>query len=245
VTETIRSGEPSTGRLRRRGAIPTSGSSHRSRQSTSGAVGVANAERLGQTTTVTSSSSRPSRNQMAPPPQPLTNSQTQSAWPDAAARGPPTPTSVYPPYIDGSSSTAAAALDPIKWEDETDNRYGSGYSLFCGFEELDTDEIEPYEPSPFPTGWSDDSGADSVEYSFSSCSSSRTRIGYRRSTGCGALIHTNGTPKTRTGTWHAEGRATDAVIFLDKLYFERGGRGGQSKQFACGCRWSGVGCAHW
>lgn len=129
-------------------------------------------------------------------------------------------------------------MEQTRLEDEPDSVHGAGYALYCGFEEWITDEGEPYEPPPFPSGWSADA-EDACEYSSSSCASSRK---YRRSTGCGALIHSNGTPKTRNGTWHAEGRATDAVVFVDKVYFERGGH---TKHFACGCRWSGVGCAHW
>lgn len=247
-------------RPRRRGGAtstgPGSSSSHRNRQPTAGPVspsadGPSQARLQSQNQSAISTSSRSARNNTNPmplsPTQQLTT-QPQGSW----TRDPPTPVPVpaYPPYDAalGSTLSMQAQTDPIKLEDEADSRHGSGFSIYCGFEDWDAEEVEPYEPSPFPPGWSDDIDDPynhNYEYSSQTCNSD-ARSGhnshYRRSTGCGALLHTSATPKPRTGTWHAEGRATESVVFMDKAYFEHGG---QAKQFACGCRWSGVGCAQW
>ena len=117
-----------------------------------------------------------------------------------------------------------------KLEEETDRGHSSSFELYCGFEIVNDIEETPYKPSPLPM--------------HSSAPRSRriTPLKFRQSTGCGALIHTDGSPQTKSGTWNAKGKATDVVVPMDKMYFERGG---QSKQFACGCRWQGVGCSVW
>ncbi|KLO05026.1 hypothetical protein SCHPADRAFT_947247 [Schizopora paradoxa] len=138
------------------------------------------------------------------------------------------PTPAPEPVIYPAWSSEA---DQSKTDEDTE---GAGYSLYCGFEEWDFSSSydEPYELSPFP-----------LPFPSSRASSSKKTVPRRsfiRSTGCGALIHTNGTPRTRDGTWHAKGKASECVVKLDKMYFKHGGL---PKQFACGCRWHGVGCA--
>ncbi|KAI5115965.1 hypothetical protein M0805_000608 [Coniferiporia weirii] len=152
-----------------------------------------------------------------PPPSQATSQLPQ--WTDMSSANAIPP--AYPPWAD--------VPDPAKAEDEADGRHGSGYALYCGFESCELGDDEPYVPSPFPT------------LHGSSPPPARTSQCFRKSTGCGALIHATGAPRTKSGTWYARGKATDVVVQLDKIYFERGG---QPKQFACGCRWYGVGCSN-
>lgn len=149
---------------------------------------------------------------------------------------------VPPPWVDPNSTTQAQAQmqmpwsadvsDPTKAEDDADGVAGSGYALYCGVETWEFGDDEPYEPSPIPL-FADD-------YPMSEPSYPPQRV--RKSTGCGTLIHTNGLPRPKSGTWQACGKASTNVVPLDKAYFERGG---QSKLFSCGCRWHGVGCSNW
>jgi len=156
------------------------------------------------------------------------------------------PTQAYyapPPWGESSPPSAEPVIYPAwsseseqaKADEDADSQRGAaGYSLYCGFEEWDFSSPygdEPFEVSPFPSSSSS-----------SSKKKTSTRRSFRKSTGCGSLIHMNGTPRTRDGTWHARGRATEVVISLDKMYFKHGGL---PKQFACGCRWHGVGCSVW
>ncbi|EJD01740.1 uncharacterized protein FOMMEDRAFT_169792 [Fomitiporia mediterranea MF3/22] len=139
---------------------------------------------------------------------------------------------VPPPWVDGSSASQSWVgdiVDPTKADDDADGVPSSGYALYCGVETWEFGDEEPYEPSPLPLPFDEPS----------SPALSPRRI--RKSTGCGALIHTSGTPKSKHGTWSATGRASASVVPLDKAYFERGG---QSKLFSCGCRWHGVGCSN-
>ncbi|THH02810.1 hypothetical protein EW145_g6694 [Phellinidium pouzarii] len=157
----------------------------------------------------------------------------QWAWPPAAQAAAPTP-----PWTDaGAMGTVLPAYppwadvpDPAKAEDDADGPHGSGYALYCGSDVCELGDDEPYEPSPFPVSLDE------------LASPAREPQRLRRSTGCGALIHAAGAPRTKSGTWQARGEATDAVVPLDKMYFECGG---QLKRFACGCRSYGVGCSNW
>ncbi|KAL5507704.1 hypothetical protein ACEPAH_5322 [Sanghuangporus vaninii] len=140
-----------------------------------------------------------------------------------------------PPWVDSGSSAiqqpwSTEISDPTKADDDVDGVPNSGYALYCGVETWEFGDEEPYEPSLFPSAF-DDSPP-------STPSHLPHRI--RRSTGCGALIHSSGKPRPKSGTWQACGKASVNVIPMDKIYFERGG---QAKLFSCGCRWHGVGCS--
>ena len=143
----------------------------------------------------------------------------------------PTP----PPWTEGGPAypSWASVPDPTKADDDAEAGSGPGYSLYCGIDEWEFGTDEPYEASPLPV-------SDNALPSTRSHQQSPQRL--RRSTGCGALVHVNGSPRTKSWTWQAYGKATSDVVLLDKMYFERGG---QPKQFACGCRWHGVGCSNW
>lgn len=137
-----------------------------------------------------------------------------------------------PPWAEGGPAypSWASVPDPAKADDDAETGSGSGYALYCGVDDWEFGSDEPYETSPLPDVAPSDRGHQ------------RPPQLLRRSTGCGALIHTSGRPRTKSWTWQAYGRATSDVVPLDKMYFERGG---QPKQFACGCRWHGVGCSNW
>lgn len=155
--------------------------------------------------------------------------QTYYAPPPWAEPSPAPEPVIYPSW--------SAEAEQGKADEESDRQRGAGYSLYCGFEEWDFSSSydEPFELSPFPLPFSSSSSRSSR----SSLYSKKTRRrSFHKSTGCGALIHTNGTPRTRDGTWHAKGKASEFVVSLDKMYFKHGGL---PKQFACGCRWHGVG----
>ena len=140
-----------------------------------------------------------------------------------------------PPWAEGGPAypSWASVPDPAKADDDAESGSGPGYSLYCGVDEWEFGSDEPFETSPLPM-YSDPSSPKRVHQT--------TTRPLRRSTGCGALVHASGTPRTKSWTWQAHGRATANVVPLDKMYFERGG---QPKQFACGCRWHGVGCSNW
>lgn len=135
-----------------------------------------------------------------------------------------------------------------------------------GSSDVDTDsemssgeDAEPssYTPSLLPV-WPSSSSSSSSCSSTSSSNSRRQhgrRHGHQRrgprrmvrqSTGCGALVHCTAAPRVggSHATWSAKGSAACSVVHLDRQFFEKG-RGGQVKQFACGCRWYGVGCSEW
>ncbi|KAH8106451.1 hypothetical protein DFH11DRAFT_1691863 [Phellopilus nigrolimitatus] len=201
LSDLVRTGEAS--RLRRRGAITGHRANRQSSSSFAGAVG----ETLLNGTEY--QWNRPPLAQIVVPPPP---------WTDVSPVNPP---AVYPPWPD--------IPDPTKAEEEADGHHGSSYAIYCGYEDWEFGDEEPYEPSPLPEPFE------------APTPSTRAPQRFRKSTGCGALIHTNGTPRTKNGTWQARGKAADVVVPLDKMYFERGG---QPKQFACGCRWHGVGCSN-
>lgn len=203
LPDLVRSAELS--RVRRRGA--TSGS-HRGNRQSSTSYPVPSASWLA------SNGPPPFRIDQAPTQVPITQVVIPPPqW--ASANGVPMPPS-YPAWTE--------AVDVTK-PDEGSDVHGSGYNLYCGYEELFFGSDESYVPSPF-----------------ASHPAKRSSQRFRKSNGCGALIHTNGSPRTKSGTWQAKGRATGNVVPLDKMYFEHGG---QTKHFACGCRWHGVGCSIW
>lgn len=188
-------------RLRRRGAITAA---HRARGQLSSTSYVPSDPWLG--------SPDYRRNRQPIPSQPVIPTQLDSGMPQ-----------VYPAWTE--------VIDPAKVEEESDGGHGSGFELYCGFEEtFDDDDVSPYQPSPLPM------------HSSTTTRPPRSPLKFRQSTGCGALIHTNGSPRTKSGAWNAKGKASDVVVPMDKMYFERGG---ESKTFACGCRWQGVGCSVW
>lgn len=213
LSDLVRTGE--TSRLRRRGAIT---GRHLARQSMSTLAGSSGANATAAAITTLN------------PPAP------QYQQPNRQIVQAPT---LPPPWVDGGSSMmqqpwAAEISDPTKAEDDADGVPHSGYALYCGVETWEFGDEEPYEPSLFPSVF-DDSPPSSPTYS-----PLRTTI--RKSTGCGALIHTSGKPRPKSGTWQACGKASANVVPMDKTYFERGG---QAKLFSCGCRWHGVGCSNW
>lgn len=226
LSELVRTAEAS--RLRRRGAMMSS--RHRSvRQGSSSSTYVPSESWLGSSGDYPWSRPPPAQN-IVPSP-----------WTNATRSGRGTPLPVIPPPPPDYPSRATAWVEsPVeftranvtsKTEDEGDSKHGEGFALYCGHEEWTTGDEEPYEPSPLP--WLSSSRAGS---------SAAQRRKYRKSTGCGALIHTNGAPRTKSGTWHAKGKACAVVVPLDKTYFQHGG---QYKQSACGCRWQGIGCSEW
>ena len=145
---------------------------------------------------------------------------------------PAQPSAPPQPWTDGGSTQVYAPLSEMVTDDDLDGQGFGPYAIYCGYEDLSydsTDDSDDYDSwcSPFPTAHSP---------------SPKPIQRFRQSSGCGALIHTNGFPRKSDGTWHAKGKASSVVIPMDKMYFERGG---QPRQFACGCRWHGVGCSQW
>jgi hypothetical protein len=120
------------------------------------------------------------------------------------------------------------------------------YTLFCGGEESDGEgdvdtyqmpmATRPYEPSILPL-------YPSTEYT--KASSSTTPLLPRNSSGCGALLHMNASPRRRLGVFTAKNEAsTGAVIPLDAAYFDRSAMA-KIVRSACGCVREGIGCAVW
>lgn len=141
--------------------------------------------------------------------------------------------------VDDSDSDMSSSMDP-----ESDSDLDSSSSS-----DSDSDDAygrSSYSPSVLPL-WPSGSTSRSRGYRSSNARSRRhdgPRRMVRKSTGCGALVHVSAAPKVSNGTWVARGNATSTVVPLAQAFFERG-RGGNVKQFACGCRWFGVGCSEW
>jgi len=115
------------------------------------------------------------------------------------------------------------------------------YTLFCGGDEseceMDVDDherhwaTEPYKPSILPL--------------FPPTTSPTKRPRSRNSSGCGALLHMNASPRRRLGVFTAKNEAsTGAVIGLDAAYFDRAAVA-KIVRSACGCVREGIGCAVW
>lgn len=115
---------------------------------------------------------------------------------------------------------------------------GYGYTLFCGGEEVESDDDNrsstPFEPSILPL----------YPTTPSSTSTLKSARPPRRSNGCGALLHMQASPRRRLGVWIAETAATDAVVEMDTSYFDRAAVVKIVKS-ACGCIREGVGCGVW
>lgn len=143
--------------------------------------------------------------------------------------------STQPPSI---WETIAIPEDATKSDEDMDGSREVSYELYCGVEEpcfQDGEDEQKFEVSPLPSY--------PPQLTTKDASSNQSRgQRFRRRTGCGALIHVKGSPRTRTGTWQARGKATNEVIFMHAKYFDRGG---QMKKFTCGCRYFGVGCSQW
>lgn len=201
-----------TSRLRRRGAIV--GGHRGSRQSVTSFAGVGASD-----TAVPAASNGNTTTQ-------------QYQWTRQSMPVLPSP----PPWAEGGPAypSWASVPDPTKADDDAEGGSGPGYSLYCGVDEWEFGSDEQYQISPLPT--SSDGSSSPVQPH----QTPARRL--RRSTGCGALVHASGNPRTKSWTWQSYGRAAANVVPLDKMYFERGG---QPKQFACGCRWHGVGCSSW
>lgn len=117
----------------------------------------------------------------------------------------------------------------------------AAYTLFCGGEDVewelesDAGSLPAFEPSTLPL------------YPLPVSSSTR-RPSYRktkRTNGCGALLHTQATPRRRLGVWTAKSEASSgAVVCLDPSYFDRAAVA-KIVRSACGCLREGVGCAVW
>jgi hypothetical protein len=119
------------------------------------------------------------------------------------------------------------------------------YTLFCGGDEseceMDVDvyrsnwATKPYQPSILPL-------YPPTEYINTS---STKRPPPRTSSGCGALLHMNASPRRRLGVFTAKNEAsTGAVIGLDAAYFDRAAVA-KIVRSACGCVREGIGCAVW
>lgn len=163
-----------------------------------------------------------------PAPQQPEGSMTESPeWADFILQDARNQPSVTIPY----ASSPWSVDDPPKVDDARDEG-GATYRLYCGFEQWCFDEVEPFEVSPLPD-------YPCVSKARAKPSSSRR---FKKSNGCGALIHISGTPRTRFGTWQAKGRATSVVVPLDKAFFNIGGT---MQASPCGCRNYGVACSAW
>ncbi len=123
--------------------------------------------------------------------------QTYYAPPPWAEPSPAPEPVIYPSW--------SAEAEQGKADEESDRQRGAGYSLYCGFEEWDFSSSydEPFELSPFPLPFSSSSSRSSR----SSLYSKKTRRrSFHKSTGCGALIHTNGRPERGMGRGTPKGK---------------------------------------
>jgi hypothetical protein len=119
------------------------------------------------------------------------------------------------------------------------------YTLFCGGDDSDTEmdvdthqspwQAKPFEPSILPL-------YPPTSYTHASSSTKRP---LKSSSGCGALLHMNASPRRRLGVFTAKNEAsTGAVIGLDSTYFDRAAVA-KIVRSACGCIREGIGCAVW
>lgn len=115
------------------------------------------------------------------------------------------------------------------------------FTLFCGgYDGSDSEDMHkgtpygletPYTPSILPLYPPSDTRHVS-------------RPPIRKSNGCGALLHMHVAPRRRQGVWTSKTEATDAVISMDSVYFDRASVTKLVKS-ACGCVREGIGCAVW
>lgn len=226
LSDLVRTAE--TSRLRRMGAIS---GAHRARRTQTRTQDQAQSQSQS-----TQASSRPSASLSAP----NANGGQWSAAVGSTVSAYPWATSGATPY---GSSLPAPGNDVDDDSGKADDGVGDGegYAIYCGAESPEFGSDEPYKVSPLPQP------LPFAPTPFASYSATPTNYGLdrrtprnRTSTGCGALVHAHASPRARHGTWAARGSAGSAVVPMDKCYFSRGG---QPKQFACGCRWHGVGCS--
>ncbi|GJF00208.1 hypothetical protein PsYK624_164880 [Phanerochaete sordida] len=130
-----------------------------------------------------------------------------------------------------SDASGTVALDEQRRVGEHEDDEES-FVLYCGGEMSkapSTDYSRPYEPSPLPR-------------SPPSASSSSHARPTPRTNGCGAVIHLRAFPQKTRGVWVGKREATDSVVAMDAVYFERSIVARMMKS-ACGCVREGVGCA--
>ncbi|EKM61834.1 uncharacterized protein PHACADRAFT_248700 [Phanerochaete carnosa HHB-10118-sp] len=132
---------------------------------------------------------------------------------------------------DPSDASGTVALDEQRRVGEHEDDEES-FVLHCGGEIAKvppTDYSRPYTPSPLPLPPS------------SASTSSHGRV-VPRTNGCGAVIHLRAFPQKTRGVWVGKREATEAVVAMDSVYFERSIVARMMKS-ACGCVREGVGCA--
>ena len=107
--------------------------------------------------------------------------------------------------------------EAAKADEDPDGNGEVTYKLYCGVEEWcfqdEGDEQEKFEASPLPLY---------PPQSPSNDNSSKKHHAqrFRKRTGCGALIHASGSPRSRAGTWQARGKATNVGFPDGKLHIQ-------------------------
>lgn len=130
-----------------------------------------------------------------------------------------------------NDASGSIALDEQRRVGEHEDDEES-FVLCCGGEIAKVpsrDYSRPYEPSPLP-------------FPPSSASTSCRDRTAPRTNGCGAVIHLRAFPQKTRGVWVGKREATEAVVAMDSVYFERSIVARMMKS-ACGCVREGVGCA--